>query len=197
MATNGKHRTALASVAVIVLYFLFLFIVSHMMRIGFCEFGGLLEESTGCGSSILWTIMASSLSVSIAFFVVFRIWPNAHARIVTMVFMIGCICWSILFWFIAIILEATLVALLYAGFIGLPTGTIAALVACSVRHAPVIRTIAFVLMTALTFWSILFFIFALAWAKSMALLYLVFTGFPIGVVAVLVDQGKFLPVKQE
>ena len=197
MVADRVSRTVLASIAVIALYFLFMVLISYMLRILICEVAGLFESPKACDSTVLWSIFASSLSASLAFFSVFRLWPNACAKTVTLVFIIGCLCWSILAWVVMIMFGATLVAILYAGFIGLPTGAIVALVAWNVWRDSFIRTIAIVLMTGLIIWSLFFLAFTIKWAMSLAIPYIIFTVLPIMAVAVLIERGKFFPAEIE
>ena len=197
MVADQVSRTVLASIAVIALYFLFMVLISYMLRILICDITGLFESPKACDSSILWSIFASSLSASLAFFSVFRLWPNACAKTVTLVFIIGCLCWSTLAWIVMMMFGATLVAILYTGFIGLPTGAVAALVAWKVWHDPFIRTIAIVLIAGVIIWSLFFLALAIKWAMSLAIPYIIFTVLPIMVVAVLIDMGKFFPAQIE
>ena len=197
MIDDHVSRTVLASMAAIILYFVFMVLISYILRILICEIAGLFESPKACDSSILWSILASSLSTSLAFFSVFRLWPNACVKTVTLVFIISYLCWSILAWVVMIMFKATLVAILYAGFIGLPTGAVVALVAWNVWRSPFIRTIAIVLMTGLIIWSLFFLALTIKWAMTLAIPYIIFTILPIMVVAILLDTGKFFPAQIE
>ena len=184
--------TVLVGGAVIGLYFLFLVLISQILRFTVCEIGGLFEIKSGCGPGIMWFIPVPGLSACAAFFTVFRLWPNISAKVVTLVFIIGCMCWSILFYIIAILLEATLVALVYAGFIALPTLASAFIIAVHLWKTVFMRVMAFLVITGFIIWSILFIIFTInLHALEISATYMLFTVIPIMLMAYFLRRGKF------